>query len=514
MRIINVYVKSFGKLKNFSQSFNDGFNAIKEDNGSGKTTLAAFIKAMFYGFDGVNKRSVAENERKKYTPWGERRFGGYIDFELRNGKTYRVERYFEANDSTFTLYDLKTKMISRDYTNNIGYELFGVDREGYERTTYYPQTQVEQKPNTTISAKLTSLTYNTNDLTSFDDAIKVLDDKRKELSSATQGEIVKLKERIKKGEEKLTQCEEAKLSHDKARLEKVELDERLKVLNAKLEVLQKEKEANLKQEAQREINKTFERMRADITKCENELGDLIAFFKGVEVLEDDVKTINEKIVNVKTFEKSKLAENQNVVKEKQELEKFFKGNVLTLEQLDEKLNGVNNQKQKVEVKSSKNNILIICAAVLGLVGLGLIFVELIAGIIAIVLAFALGFVYMFTYLKSLTIADERKTPSVALIRFLSNYFDDIEDTDECISILKTNIMKYNALNLIDENNDSSSYESDKKQLKQFFAQFFEDDEEDFANKLYIIESKKIEKQNKIKELEARKQELEKELRDL
>lgn len=57
MRLLSLYVKSFGKLRDFSYEFTEGFNEIKEDNGFGKTTLAAFIKAMFYGYAN-NKKQI------------------------------------------------------------------------------------------------------------------------------------------------------------------------------------------------------------------------------------------------------------------------------------------------------------------------------------------------------------------------------------------------------------------------------------------------------------------------
>ena len=58
MRLLSLYVKSFGKLRDFSYEFTEGFNEIKEDNGFGKTTLAAFIKAMFYGYANNKKTDI------------------------------------------------------------------------------------------------------------------------------------------------------------------------------------------------------------------------------------------------------------------------------------------------------------------------------------------------------------------------------------------------------------------------------------------------------------------------
>ena len=48
MKIKELYVAGFGKLKDLKMTFDDGLNVIVRDNGFGKTTLCAFIKAMFY----------------------------------------------------------------------------------------------------------------------------------------------------------------------------------------------------------------------------------------------------------------------------------------------------------------------------------------------------------------------------------------------------------------------------------------------------------------------------------
>ena len=77
MKLVSLYVSSFGKLKDFSYDFNDNFNVIKQENGWGKSTLATFIKSIFYGLSGGRTRSVAENERLKYKPWNStEKFGG------------------------------------------------------------------------------------------------------------------------------------------------------------------------------------------------------------------------------------------------------------------------------------------------------------------------------------------------------------------------------------------------------------------------------------------------------
>ena len=48
----------------------------------------------------------------------------------------------EAED-TFKLYDLSTNLESKDYSENIGEEIFKINKSGYERSTYIPQGEAE-----------------------------------------------------------------------------------------------------------------------------------------------------------------------------------------------------------------------------------------------------------------------------------------------------------------------------------------------------------------------------------
>ena len=67
MRLLRLHVDNFGTLHNFDLSPEEGMNVLYEKNGWGKSTLAVFIKAMLYGLPATSKRSLDENERKKYT---------------------------------------------------------------------------------------------------------------------------------------------------------------------------------------------------------------------------------------------------------------------------------------------------------------------------------------------------------------------------------------------------------------------------------------------------------------
>ena len=86
MKIIEINIKCFGKLRDFVLKPGDGVNIIYGKNESGKSTIMAFIKAMFYGFESGEKR-------RQYEPWNGGQPAGSIEFEF-DGKTYFLNRTF------------------------------------------------------------------------------------------------------------------------------------------------------------------------------------------------------------------------------------------------------------------------------------------------------------------------------------------------------------------------------------------------------------------------------------
>lgn len=179
MKLIRCYIENFGGLSHYRLDFQQGITVVQEENGFGKTTLAEFIRAMFYGFPRSGK-TMDKNPRKKYLPWNGGSYGGYLIFEHK-GKQYRIDRKFGATPKgdTFTLTDAVTHQKSPDFTEDIGIELFGLDEESFERSTYMPQNHDHVTTATTgIQSKLGDLVHDTNDINNYDKAIKALKEKR------------------------------------------------------------------------------------------------------------------------------------------------------------------------------------------------------------------------------------------------------------------------------------------------------------------------------------------------
>ncbi len=198
MKLRRCYIENFGKLQQFEYQFSDGLNIINKLNGWGKTTFATFIKVMFYGFETSNKRAISENERKKYYPWQGGKFGGNLEFEI-NGEIYEIERFFgiKDKDDTYKLYNKTTNCESNDYSSNIGEEIFKIDRQAYERSTYISGEEISVEINDSLSAKLSNILESDNDINSSEEAIERITTIMKEYKkTGNKGQINELETKI------------------------------------------------------------------------------------------------------------------------------------------------------------------------------------------------------------------------------------------------------------------------------------------------------------------------------
>lgn len=293
MKINKIYVENFGCLTHYEKDFVRGLNTIEEENGFGKTTLANFIKAMFYGFSG-NKKSIADNDRLHYAPWNGGKFGGYLEFE-HQGNTYRIERFFDSKSSTkdsFKLYNVLTKKESKDFTKNIGEELFGIDVSGFMHTIYIPQNNVEWTINNNIASNLTNMLESSSDTIDYDSAIAKLKEKEREyVKMGNRGKIADTENQINAYNHQLEEAKYALKNVDELKV---------KITN----------EENIVNKLQTKIKKIREQI-----KVANEQKEKIAIIKYYQRIKENLKNTSDKL---------------------QEIEDKFNGQVVTQEKLDQK----------------------------------------------------------------------------------------------------------------------------------------------------------------------------------
>ena len=207
MKLISCYIAHFGKIHDFSYQFNQGFNLIYKENGWGKTTFSVFIKAMFYGLEYSPKTRKKLLDRAHYLPWDGSQAGGNIVFSVKNN-TYRIERSFGKTDKedTFALFDEATGLASTDYSEDIGEELFKVDRDSFEKSVYVPQLSLETAMTDSLNAKMGNLTSAKDDISNFDSALKAVNEAKSAYTRSSKvnpGKLFALGQELSKYREEL-----------------------------------------------------------------------------------------------------------------------------------------------------------------------------------------------------------------------------------------------------------------------------------------------------------------------
>lgn len=162
MIIKSIRIDGFGKHQGLSLEFQQGLNVVYGSNEVGKSTLQAFIKAMFYGLNS-RTRTIAENPRKKYTPWHADTMGGEIRFS-HNELEYALTRHFgetKAKDKMSLTLVSTGEVLPIDPKTEPGEFLFHISQATFESTIFISQLDSKIDSGTAkdsdILAKLSNL---------------------------------------------------------------------------------------------------------------------------------------------------------------------------------------------------------------------------------------------------------------------------------------------------------------------------------------------------------------------
>ncbi len=255
MKLLSVHIENFGKLHDFDRDFSGGINSVTEENGWGKTTLSTFLLVMFYGFDD----KLTKKLREKYAPWNGGIYGGSVIFEA-GGKNYIAERTFghkKSMEDTFVLRDAETNLVSADFDEYLGDELFKINTESFMKTVFIGRSGCVTETTDDINAKIGDLSMVESDMRSYSDAQERLNDYlNKNSDSRKTGRIYALKEKAAELKNKarfatgigneLADCDNnlAKLSREAVELEAVKneaIELQTRIVRCKEAVLANEK---------------------------------------------------------------------------------------------------------------------------------------------------------------------------------------------------------------------------------------------------------------------------------
>ena len=299
MKILSLYIESFGKLSDYLFDFSPKMNSIYEENGWGKTTMTVFIKTMLYGF--TNKA-----ERERYTPWNNKSaFGGTLKIEV-NGKKYRIDRKFDpkkSSNDTLSVYDLGTNLELTNIGNNIGEKFLNLNVDSFERSVFIPQKELEEGFGSDIEAKLANLIGGTNDSQSFDEAVSILNEKSKILRlNSKKGlildkkkELADIQNEISDCNNKITGINDIERQIDDINTEIKELNDKKKEVNLKIIKYSKEQDKKSKVAVAKKYYEDIENTQ-ELLRQNNEV------FNGINITPEDVLTIrakNKELISLK-----------------------------------------------------------------------------------------------------------------------------------------------------------------------------------------------------------------------
>lgn len=409
MKLIECYVSSFGKLKNYKYNFNDALNVINEQNGFGKTTFSIFIKSMFYGLDD-SKRSIEDNERKKYKPWNStEKFGGYIIFE-KNDKKYKLERFFGAkeSDDEGKLTELETGRIFSD-VSNVGNKIFAVDSEGFLSTTYFSQKDFNVQSNSSLTAKFNSV-CDVQDSQAFDKALLTIKEKIKSFNySGDRGLIPQLNRDIFAVEKELADAEKSIESVNKLSADLNEFEHQKEVVKKEITVLTEKMTSISNLDAYKNKLSVYDKLSSQIKDVSAKKEELINKLNGNNVSRKELEVCKKCIDELSVLEERKKS----------------------VELLIEQLTSAKSQKKDNKPISK---ILILASILLFVLSIPLFFLHFIVGVSCLVVGVVLLVVKLLINNKTLAnkdpindIISEKRQELVEINAIIENYNHSLKE---------------------------------------------------------------------------------------
>jgi len=295
MKIKNIKVNGFGKLKNKEINLNNGINVIYGKNEAGKSTLLKYITSMFYGLS-KNKNGGTIPEIERYEPWGIEEFSGKISYELDNKKSFEVYRDFKKKNPK--IFNENLEDISKDFNidktkgNEFFYEQTGLEEEIFTSSIITKQAEVklDEKTQNNLIQKISNILGTGEDTTSYTTIVNKL---KKKLNDEVG--TLNTKERpINIVEDRIEELEQQKKELEKYQNYKFDIDEKINEISENIELLNKELD-NL-----RKVNLEKEKLK------ENE--NRIRINKElINNIQKDIDILNSEKKEFKTKEKKKLS---------------------------------------------------------------------------------------------------------------------------------------------------------------------------------------------------------------
>ena len=269
MKINNLKINGYGKIKDKEIDFKGKINIVQGKNEAGKSTTLNFINNMLYGIS-KNKNGKSISDFDKYKPWKSEDFSGKIKYTLDNGESYEVYRDFKKKNPI--IYDKNLKDISNEYvidkTSGINFlnEQIGIDEDIFKNTviTYQDEIKMSKAGQNTIIQKISNLVSSGDENISFKktlDKINKLQNEEVGTARTTQKPINIVNNKINELSKKKNELENYKNLIEQNTNDYSDLEKTVKDETIKLDLLKKYRnnlEKNKIDYAEIDVNKNLE----------------------------------------------------------------------------------------------------------------------------------------------------------------------------------------------------------------------------------------------------------------
>lgn len=312
MKLIRCHIENFGCFHEYDMEFQSGVNVLLHENGWGKTTLAAFLNAMFYGFESKRTKNVKENTRLRYSPWQGGKYGGYLDIEV-DGTTYRIFRTFgeTARFDTLKVIDLSTGNSVRMGDASPGEFLFSVDVLTFQHSVFISDDMVLGKFEDSLHARLSALVNQVNQEEDPAEALDRLNDEVKVYEKTGQrGRLGELSRTIAEKEERIGVLKASLQQQDEERKNLQEINARLEAVRQAIkdnrERMEQMSGAFSKQKYSQEL---IAEVDEEIRKIQQELDAILRDLGGDIPSSDEIDRIRELKSRISQLRKKEEAYN-------------------------------------------------------------------------------------------------------------------------------------------------------------------------------------------------------------
>lgn len=184
MKIREISIIQFGKLKGVDYTLGDGMTVVFGRNESGKSTLLAFIKFVLYGLARKTPNTPV-GERERALSWETGTAAGSLTVEDVDGKLYRIERI--GRESARGAYSDRVRILDAESGEEVlsgevpGEHFLGIPAQAYDSMCNIKQLEAVLVNGEAVKGVIDNLLSSGDESTSVQNALKLLDTERRRL---------------------------------------------------------------------------------------------------------------------------------------------------------------------------------------------------------------------------------------------------------------------------------------------------------------------------------------------